>query len=91
MKRDAGQETRTCKKMRLTQPDDFDWLLNFDLSLLLSEDDVVACPGMYWKCSNQSSSVPYYLDSVLTDYKTAFVVQMSSFLRTSTVPVFTWA
>jgi hypothetical protein len=91
MKTQAGEEMHMFKKIRLTQPDDFDWLLNFNLNYLLSEDDAVACPGMYWKCSNQSLSVPYYLDSLLTYYKTAFVVQKSSFLRISTAPGFTCA
>jgi hypothetical protein len=91
MKRQAGQETHIVKKIRLSKGDDFDWLINFNLNYLLGEDDAVACPGMYWNCSNQSLSVPYYLDSVLTYYKTAFVVQKSSFLRISTAPGFTSA
>jgi hypothetical protein len=94
MTRNANQETNshTFKKRRLTtHDDDFNSILNFDIGRFLSEDEVVACPGMCWKRSNQSLSIPYYLDSILTDYITAFVLQTISFLRISTVPVVMWA
>jgi hypothetical protein len=82
-----GANVNTFKKIKAKE--DFNWLINFYFSRLSGvEEEVVACPGMCCKCSNQSLGVPCCLDSILTDYVIAFLVQMSSFLRVSTVPVF---
>jgi hypothetical protein len=88
-----GKKSYTCKKRITTDDENFNWVTNFNTGGFLNEDEdeVIACPGMCWKCSNQSLSVPYCLHSILTDYITAFVVQTISFLRISTVPVVMWA
>jgi hypothetical protein len=76
MKRKSTQGTNinTFKKINAKE-EDFNWLDNFDLSHLSGvEEEVVACTGMCCKCSNQSLGVPCCLDSILTDYVTAFLV-----------------